>query len=98
MVTLVVGWMGVLFTVHRDLICEASSFFEAAFMGSTSFKESSEQSISLPEDDTEMVGIFARWLYGYVFACLSLQVPRCCLDHKVGPSSFAGNVDSALHQ
>lgn len=66
MVTLVVGAKSVVFTVHRDLIREASSFFEAAFKSVASFKGSTEHSISLPEDDTETIDIFVTWLYGYV--------------------------------
>ena len=52
------------FQVHRDLLCEASSFFNAAFVGPAEFKETSEQSISLPEDDADTFEVLVKWLYG----------------------------------
>ena len=62
-VSLVVGDDKTCFTVHRDLLCEASSFFKAAFMGAGEFKETSEQSMSLPEDNADTFELLVKWLY-----------------------------------
>ena len=47
--------------VPKDPLCEISSFFRAAFM--SQFKEATDQSIDLPEDDIETVEDFIQWLY-----------------------------------
>ena len=49
------------FYVHPDLLCEASSFFKAAFGGN--FKESLEKIMELPDDDEDIFSLFVDWLY-----------------------------------
>lgn len=49
------------FYVHRDLICNESSVFKAAFSGE--FKEASNQSIGLEDHDVEAVERMVQWLY-----------------------------------
>lgn len=52
--------------IHRNLICDASPFFSSAFMGTGTFTETTEQSMTLPEDSLEVVSSFVSWLYkGY---------------------------------
>ena len=63
MVTLLVGEDEVPFYVHMDILCRASSFFEAAFMGSGDFVETSKHSMDLPEDDPEAFEYLIQWLY-----------------------------------
>ena len=60
-VTLEVGPDKVIFHVHQNLLFDASPVFKAAF--SSSFKEASERSMSLPEDDKDSVGRMIQWLY-----------------------------------
>lgn len=61
MVTLYVGPDRNAFHVHLDLLCAASPVFKAAFSGN--FKESTERSMDLPEDDHEAVNRLVQWLY-----------------------------------
>lgn len=49
------------FYIHRDLICNESSVFKAAFSGE--FKEASNQSIDLKDQDVEAVERMVQWLY-----------------------------------
>ncbi|CAF9942840.1 MAG: hypothetical protein ALECFALPRED_010144 [Alectoria fallacina] len=67
-VTLLVGKNKTPFHVHMDRLCEASSVFEAAFLGN--FKESSEKTMQLPEDDEGTFELFVDWLYGQRYAML----------------------------
>ncbi|KAL9033026.1 MAG: hypothetical protein Q9180_006168 [Flavoplaca navasiana] len=60
MVTLFVGPDRLSFHVHRNLLCENSPFFAAAFNGS--FKESSG-SMELIEDNADAFERFVQWLY-----------------------------------
>ncbi|KAI4225538.1 MAG: hypothetical protein L6R36_003844 [Xanthoria steineri] len=60
MVHLKVGPNAILFHVHKDLICDSSPFFKAAFTGG--FKES-EGSISLEDDDADVFENIIQWLY-----------------------------------
>ncbi len=48
--------------LHKDLLCNRSSFFEAALGGN--FKEAKEGVMYLPEDDSSVFEIFVNWLYG----------------------------------
>ena len=66
MVTLLVGEDKVPFHVHLDILCRASSVFEAAFMGN--YEEASKKSMDLPEDDPEAFESLTQWLYFKKFA------------------------------
>ena len=63
MITLLVGKQKVPFRVHMDILCRSSSFFESAFMGAGHFKETSENSMTLPEDDAQAFDSLIQWLY-----------------------------------
>lgn len=60
-VTIFVGSEKTRFEVHQDQLCEASKFFKAAF--TSQYKESSEKTIDLPEDDIDTFDLFVQWLY-----------------------------------
>ena len=60
-VTLFVGTSQKPFYVHVDLLCDVSSFFKAAFTGD--FKEGSDKTMQLPEDDENTFSLFIDWLY-----------------------------------
>ena len=62
MVTIFVGKTKEPFYVHLDLLCDASSFFKAAFAGN--FKEASEKTMQLPDDRESTFKFFVDWLYG----------------------------------
>ena len=49
------------FTIHKNLICAASEFFQAAL--SSNFVEASEQKVNLPEEDPQMFQLLYNWLY-----------------------------------
>ena len=68
MVTLFVGTSQKPFYVHVDLLCNASSFFKAAFTGD--FKESSHKTMRLPEDDEDTFSLFIDWLYHHRYEML----------------------------
>ncbi|KAI4246859.1 MAG: hypothetical protein L6R42_009785 [Xanthoria sp. 1 TBL-2021] len=60
MVSLEVGPERVPFQVHKNLLCDCSPFFEAAFNGH--FKEKCG-SMELKEDDVDAFEYFMQWLY-----------------------------------
>ena len=63
-VTLYVGSDREVFCIHRFLLCNTSLVFKAAFAGT--FKESSELSMHLPDEDVGSVNRLVQWLYtGY---------------------------------
>jgi hypothetical protein len=58
---LVVGEQKTSILVHKNLLCDATPFFDAAL--TTSFREATEQQILLPEDDADTVNRFVQWIY-----------------------------------
>ena len=60
-VTLLVGENKTPYHVHMNLLCDASSFFKAAF--TSQFREGSEKKMDLPEEDQDMFDSFVQWLY-----------------------------------
>lgn len=60
-VHLLVGEEETPFYVHLNMLCDASVVFKAAFCGP--FKESSERSMRLPDDDVETIERMIHWLY-----------------------------------
>ena len=60
-VTILVGKNKTPFQIHQDQLCEASSFFKAAFEGQ--FREGSEKKMDLPEEDVHLFDLFVQWLY-----------------------------------
>lgn len=59
--TLFVGIDRIPYHVHQSILCDASKVFKAAFSGK--FKESSNRSMSLPDDEIDAVERMIRWLY-----------------------------------
>ena len=60
-VALVVGETKTAFQVHEADLFEASPFFKAAF--TSNFRERSERTMTLPEDDEVIFDLFVNWLY-----------------------------------
>lgn len=50
------------FHLHRDIICDRSSYFKAAFL--RDFAEADTKELYLEEDNEIAFEIFANWLYG----------------------------------
>lgn len=67
-VTLIAGESKTAFQLHEERLFEASSCFKAAF--TSNFKESSERTMTLPEDDVGAFEDFAHWLYTRGFEIL----------------------------
>lgn len=61
MITLYVGNDREVFHVHQNLLCNASPVFKAALTGN--FRESSDHSMDLPEEDVASVNRLLSWLY-----------------------------------
>lgn len=49
------------FHIHESVLCTSSHFFKAAMSGS--WKESTEHTIELPEDDPKAFAVYSHWLY-----------------------------------
>ncbi|CAI7671915.1 unnamed protein product [Penicillium bialowiezense] len=49
------------FSIHEKLISSCSPFFDTALAGP--WKEASEHSVKLPEDEPEIFTLYVRWLY-----------------------------------
>ena len=62
MVDIFVGPKRKKFHLHRELLCDRSDYFNAAFQGS--FAESTSNELFLPDDDDEAFEFFVNWLYG----------------------------------
>jgi len=60
-VTLYVGEDRTAFQVHEDLLCEHSAVFKAPF--GSNFREASDRTMSLPEDDAGSFEYLVHWLY-----------------------------------
>ena len=60
-VTLNVGNPAKAFRIHRNLLCDASPVFKAAFLGT--FQESERQAMDLEEEDDSNFEVIAHWLY-----------------------------------
>ncbi|KAL8665869.1 MAG: hypothetical protein Q9168_007613 [Polycauliona sp. 1 TL-2023] len=61
-VTVLVGPDRKAYKIHRDLLCDRSSHFRAAFL--SQFQEAQTSVIELPEDDETAFKLFILWLYG----------------------------------
>ena len=72
-VTLLVGDNKKVFHIHEANLFEASSFFKAAF--NSDFRESSERSMTLPEDDDFVFELFVEWIYRGCYKLPLTQVP-----------------------
>lgn len=62
MVDVYIGPNGKKFHLHEDLLCDRSTFFEKAFKGH--FKEGTDKTMHLPDEDIAPFELFVRWLYG----------------------------------
>ena len=60
-VTLYIGPKKADVIIHKDVICSASKFFDIAF--NSTFKEGSEQTMELPEEQRSLFDVFVAWLY-----------------------------------
>ena len=60
-VTLYVGNDREVFRVHQNLLCSTSPVFKAALAGN--FRESSDHSMDLPEEDVGSVNRLVQWVY-----------------------------------
>jgi hypothetical protein len=61
LVEVIVGGQSTKYTLYKTLLCQRSSFFQAAIAGS--WTEAARNSITLEEDDSEAFNIFVYWIY-----------------------------------
>ena len=76
-VTLLVGPNKVTFSVHKDILCQASPYFKKAF--NSGFKEAAKQSLTLAKDNPDNVDSIVKWVY---FRILEDSVPK---DRETAP-------------
>ena len=95
MVTIFVGMTKQPFYVHLDLLCDASSFFKAAFAGN--FREASEKTMQLPDDRESTFKLFVDWLYCQRYEMLPREADDDKDDQEADAEGDAkkegGNVD-----
>ena len=60
-VQIVVGPEAKVFNLYKQILCDASSYFNAALKGD--FKEAHEQNINMPDEDVDTFTCFQIWLY-----------------------------------
>ena len=60
-IKVLVGSNQELFTVHKNLICASSPFFERAMSGE--WAESATQTIEMPDDEPGIFALYIYWLY-----------------------------------
>ena len=80
-VTLLVGESKTVFHVHEAKLFEGSSFFKAAF--TSDFREGSERTMTLPEDDGPVFELFVDWLYHRRYSIASPPVQDASEDYDV---------------
>ena len=61
------------FSAHKNFICDASSFFKAAFEGKGDFKEKGDKLVALPEEDPEIFDLFMDYVYSGTYAGLDAE-------------------------
>ena len=59
--TLNVGKPATVFRIHKNLLCDESPVFRAAFLGT--FIESEGQSMELEEEDADVFEVITRFIY-----------------------------------
>ena len=62
MVNVYIGPKRKKYHLHKDLLCNRSTFFENALIGG--FKEEEECALCLPDDDVGAFVLFVQWIYG----------------------------------
>ena len=95
------------FYLHRDVVCEKSKVFAAAFKpksdGSIGFKGTREEAMSLPKEKLAVFSLFTKWLYTSEFKHVAL-LPASIMDDiyydLAGLYDFADRYDipALLHQ
>jgi hypothetical protein len=64
------------FFVHKDLLCQNSSFFTAAFNGD--FMEGASQAMTLDDVDANTFGVVVNWIYTQKISNVTNEVPNVC--------------------
>lgn len=75
-VTIHVGPERHAFQVHKEILCQASPFFAAAFDSDYNFSEASSGSLAFPEVRAIDFEFFVQWLYRHDLAHEELDVPK----------------------
>ena len=77
-VTILVGKNRSSYTLHRNLVCDRSSYFRAALLGQ--FEEASTGIIEFPDLEDSVFKVFILWVYGHKIEILtSLDDLKCCI-------------------
>ncbi|KAL9023648.1 MAG: hypothetical protein Q9180_008157 [Flavoplaca navasiana] len=103
-VTILVGLEETPFRIHEGLLCSKSEYFRAAFEGS--FKESTEKSVHLRDDDPKVFQFYATWIYTQKLVINStngqLKVDICCrlyvLADKLGSEDVQNKAINLIHK
>lgn len=93
-VTLLVGPDKIVYNVHQDILCDASKVLKAAFSGD--FKESSDRSISLEDEEPDVVEHMIRWLYSgkiHLIKAVSSQTAHSCYWQLAKLNTLADKYD-----
>lgn len=64
------------FLIHKNLLCQRSCFFTAAFNGN--FMEGATQSMVLDDVDADTFGVVVNWIYTQRISDASNGVPSLC--------------------
>ena len=75
-VTILVGPERQAFQVHKEILCQASPFFAAAFDSDYNFSEASSRSVDFPDVRAMDFEFFVQWLYRHDLAHEELDVPK----------------------
>ncbi|KAL8881014.1 MAG: hypothetical protein Q9198_001696 [Flavoplaca austrocitrina] len=103
-VTILVGPEETPFRIHKGLLCCKSEYFRAAFEGS--FKESTEKSVHLRDDDPKVFQFYATWIYTQKSVIDSTHGQRrmdiCCrlyvLADKLGSEDVQNKAIDLIHK
>ncbi|KAL8890625.1 MAG: hypothetical protein Q9215_002271 [Flavoplaca cf. flavocitrina] len=103
-VTILVGPEKTPFRIHKGLLCSKSEYFRAALEGF--FKESTEKSVHLRDEDPGIFQFYATWIYsqklvvGFTQRQLSMDV--CCrlyvLADKLGSDDVQNLAIDLIHE
>lgn len=79
------------FGVHKDLLCQYSTFFRNALNGG--FKESKENTVKLPDETPAMFRIIVDWLYYQRLPESSPEYVKTVAELDVEPHAMGGLED-----
>lgn len=92
-ITVVVGTRKTAFRVHKDLLCNASKYFQAC-LNNPQYAEAASGVVDLPEEQPGVVERFIEWLYTQRYD--GADLPQLDFDYKFATTRLADTYANAI--